>query len=115
MQLAFGLTEGAIGSSFSFNEGEVLKISATYEFQNPQQETVTTQWTYNGFVINPSFTTTTIINGVSYRTYNFQVNNINGQIHRAVNSNEEIIELQGLTPQSDSVVEFEVSNSYNNL
>ena len=110
MQLSFGITEGAIGSNFSFYEGDVLTIIATYEFQNPQQVAVT-QWSYNGLAIDPSFTNIISINGSSYRTYLLQMNNVNVFLHRAINFNKEIIEFHGLSPQSNSEVEFQVSCS----
>ena len=84
-----------------------MRIVATYEFQNQIQEVVSTGWILNGAPIIPSVSSTTsTINGVLYNSYSFQLNGISGYVRQAVDSNQEILQVSGLSVQSNSSITF---------
>ncbi|KAI6645895.1 hypothetical protein LOD99_13153 [Oopsacas minuta] len=107
VELLDGISEGAIGSNFSFDEGQSLTVIATYEFQNPNQESIDTRWSYNGMLITSTFISTGTILGNPFNIYVITNPGITGYIYRAVNSNEEFISLDFLPPQLGSMICFE--------
>ena len=89
--------------------GDSLSVNATYEFQNPNQETVAARWRLNGVDISVGFLGAVSINGRQYVRYAIITFGISGSVYRATGSNEELIELELLPAQRDSNICFYVS------
>ena len=108
-QLPIGIFEGPIGASFMLYVGDSLNVTATYEFQNPNQETVAARWRLNGVDISVGFLGAVSINDRQYVRYAIITTGISGSVYRATESNEELIELELLPAQTDSNICFYVS------
>ena len=108
-QLPIGILDGPIGASFMLYVGDTLSVIAAYEFENPNQETAGTRWSLNGEDISIGSFSLIIINGRQYTQYVISNSGISGYVYRAVDSNEEFIELQALPVQTDSRICFYVS------
>ena len=109
--ISFGLmvVEGPIGATYSVRERITVLIKAAYEFQNADNSDVSTSWFFNGSPIPSVFIFEGTIDGAPYRSHSFDLGTMTGFIHQAVNSLDEIIELNQLPLQSNSQIRFEVS------